>query len=238
VSVVVVMPSRGRPSRAHAAIAAIRGTAARVDTRVVLAVDEDDPELHAYRALRWDPIPYAAEVALVELPTGETGDLVRATNTVAMRIATEDPGCVIGNLGDDHVARTPAWDRLVLEALDDPGIAYGDDGFQRQQLPTAPFISASIVLALGWYALPACRHLFVDNAWRDLGVQAGCLRYLPDVVIEHVHPLAGKAAWDEGYHRANGEETVEHDKRAYDEWREASMGADVDRVRAAIPVAA
>jgi hypothetical protein len=40
-------------------------------------------------------------------------------------------------------------------------------------------------------------------------------------VIEHVHPLAGKAAWDEGYHRANGEETVEHDKRAYDEWREA-----------------
>jgi hypothetical protein len=221
VSVVVVMPSRGRPSRAHAAIAAIRGTAARVDTRVVLAVDEDDPELEAYRALRW-----------------ETGDLVRATNTVAMRIATEDPGCVIGNLGDDHVARTPAWDRRVLEALDEPGIAYGDDRFQRRELPTAPFISASIVLALGWYALPACRHLFVDNAWRDLGVQAGCLRYLPDVVIEHVHPLAGKAAWDEGYHRANGEETVEHDKRAYDEWREASMGADVDRVRAAIPVAA
>jgi hypothetical protein len=128
VSVVVVMPSRGRPSRAHAAIAAIRGTAARVDTRVVLAVDEDDPELEAYRALRWDPIPYAAEVALVELPAGETGDLVRATNTVAMRIATEDPGCVIGNLGDDHVARTPAWDRRVLEALDEPGIAYGDDG--------------------------------------------------------------------------------------------------------------
>jgi hypothetical protein len=57
-------------------------------------------------------------------------------------------------------------------------------------------------------------------------------------VIEHVHPLAGKAAWDEGYYRANGDETVEHDKRAYDEWREQSMAGDVDRVRAAIPVAA
>jgi hypothetical protein len=204
----------------------------------VLAVDEDDPELAAYRALRWEPIPYGAEVTRVELARGETGDLVRATNTVSMRVATEDPGCVIGNLGDDHVARTHGWDLRILEALDAPGIAYGDDGFQRHELPTAPFISASIVLAIGWYALPSCRHLFVDNAWRDLGEQTRTLRYLPDVLIEHVHPLAGKAEWDDGYRRANGEDMVERDKRAYAEWRELYMAEDLARVRAILPVPA
>jgi hypothetical protein len=237
VSIVVVMPSRGRPERAYSAVAAIRRTAARVDTRVVLAVDENDPDLEAYRALRWG-LPYATEVTLVELAPAETGDLVRATNTVAMRVALEDPTCVIGNLGDDHLAHTPAWDARILAALATPGIAYGDDGFQHKALPTAPFISASIVLALGWYALPSCRHLFVDNAWRDVGEQTRSLRYLPDVLIEHEHPLAGKAEWDDGYRRANGTETVEHDKRAYREWRELYMAEDIAQVRAILPVAA
>lgn len=236
-SVTVVMPSRGRPQRAQEAVAAIRGTAARVDTRVVLAVDENDPELDAYRALRWD-LPYRAEVALVELLPAETGDLVRATNTVSMRVALEDPGCVIGNLGDDHLARTPGWDTRILAALATPGIAYGDDGFQRKDLPTAPFISASIVLALGWFALPSCRHLFVDNAWRDVGEQTRTLRYLPDVLIEHAHPLAGKAEWDDGYRRANSTEVVEHDKRAYREWRERYMAQDIAAVRALVAAAA
>lgn len=232
-SVVVVIPSRGRPERAHRAVRAIRQTAARVDTRVVLAVDADDPQLDAYRDLRWD-LPYRSEVALVILEAAETGCLVKATNTVSLRIAEEDPGSIIGNLGDDHVARSAGWDNHVAAALATPGIAYGDDGFQRKDLPTAPFISAAIVLALGWYALPSCRHLFVDNCWRDLGEQTRSLRYLPDVLIEHEHPLAGKAEWDDGYRKANGGETVEHDKRAYHEWRERYMAEDLSRVRAVL----
>lgn len=236
--IVVVIPSRGRPARAQRAIRAIRQTAARVDTRVLLAVDADDPKLDAYRRLWWDPIPYRSEVALVVLEGAETGNLVRATNTVSMRVAEEDPTAIIGNLGDDHVARTPGWDNRIAAALSTPGIAYGDDCFQRQNLPTAPFISASIVLALGWYALPSCRHMFIDNAWRDLGEMTRCLRYVPEVKIEHRHPLAGKAAWDDGYRKANGEETIEHDKRAYHEWRELYMAEDLRRVRAVLPEAA
>lgn len=231
-SVVVVIPSRGRPGRAHRAVRAIRETAHRVDTRVLLAVDADDPMLPEYLALRWDPIPYRTEVATVVLEPAETGSLVRATNTVSVRIAEEDPGAIIGNLGDDHIAKTAGWDNLIVAALATPGVAYGDDGLQGKALPTAPFISAAIVLALGWYALPSCRHMFVDNAWRDIGEQARCLHYLPAVQIEHEHPLAGKAEWDDGYRTANGAEVIEHDKRAYREWRELYMAEDLRRVRA------
>jgi hypothetical protein len=86
------------------------------------------------------------------------------------------------------------------------GLAYGNDLFQGEQLVTSPFIRADIPRRLGWYGLPAVEHLFVDNAWGDIGRGLGVLRYMPEMVIEHLHPLAGKAEWDEGYERANNED--------------------------------
>lgn len=235
-SVVVVVPSRGRPAAAWATVEAIRSTASLVSTSVLLAVDRSDPLLPVYEGLRW-PGHYAAEVALVVLEDEVTGNLVRATNTVSLDVARDDPSAIIGNLGDDHRPRTRGWDRAILNALDEPGIAYGNDLFQGADLPTAPFISAAIPLALGWYALPSCRHLFIDNAWRDIGVQSGRMHYLPGVVIEHCHPLAGKGQWDEGYERANGDTTVEADKAAYQRWRATDMARDVDVVRRALEAA-
>lgn len=232
--VVVVVPSRGRPAAAGATLDAIAETAVRISTETVLAVDRDDPELEAYReVIRRQRVDFRRAAFLAILDQDETGDLVRATNTVSLRIAREDPECIIGNLGDDHRTRTPGWDRLIAEALETPGIAYGDDLLQRDRLPTAPFLSASIVLALGWYALPVCRHMFIDDAWRALGDAAGCLRYLPDVVIEHLHPGAGKAELDDGYVRADA--STERDRAAFWDWRSGRLfAADVANVRRAV----
>lgn len=235
-AVVVVIPSRGRPARAYEALAAIRETAQMVSTRAVLVVDADDPAWRTYSLIGF-PL-YGPEVSMVTLVGEETGNLVRATNTVSMRIAREDPTAIIGNLGDDHVMRTPGWDKRIAEALATPGIAYGDDGIQHEELPTAPFISASIVLALGYYALPDVDHMYCDNAWRDVGVQTGTLRYLPDVVIEHVHPAVGKAEWDPGYIRVNAEDAIARDKARYESWREHAMTTDIGRVRDALAVPA
>jgi hypothetical protein len=232
-NVVVVIPSRGRPERAMAAVEATRSRAVRVATHVVLAVDRDDPTLPEYRA-RF-PQGLGGWLAMVVLEPDETGDLVRATNTISMRIAATDPTAIIGNLGDDHMVRTAGWDRMVAEALDQPGIAYGDDLLQGAHLPTAPFISAEIVNALGWYALPRCRHLYIDDAWRELGNALGVLRFLPDLVIEHMHPAVGKAETDEGYRRANAESVVEHDRAVFQSWRRSSrFQRDVAKVRRAI----
>lgn len=233
-SVVVVMPSRGRPGRAQKAVNAIRQTAARVDTSVILAVDADDPELEGYRALRFTG-DYRAEVTVLVLSGDETGNLITATNTVSMRVAREDPDCIIGNLGDDHLARTPGWDQRILDTLTEPGIAYGDDLIQGEHLPTAPFISARIVLALGWYFLPVCHHLYGDDGVKRIGRAIGRLHYLPDVVIEHEHPAVGKVPWDEGYERANNVVAMTRDQRAYIDWLHSSnYTADIRNVRRAL----
>lgn len=237
-NVVVVVPSRGRPDAARLTLEAILDTVVRVSTKVVLAVDADDPEINGYVELVRRPIHFQYREAprLVVLLPEETGDLVRATNTVSMRIAREDPRCVIGNLGDDHRPRTAGWDRAVLEALATPGIAYGNDLLQGDRLPTAPFISAELVLALGWYALPTCRHMYIDDVWRSLGEGLGVLRYLPDVVIEHMHPGAAKGELDEGYRRADA--STEDDRRAFEVWRQRFRDADLEAVRDALAVPA
>lgn len=236
-TLVVVIPSRGRPERARQAIEAIRASAVLVSTNVVLAVDEDDPRLPEYAAFRFPD--FGPEVTLVTLQPEETGNLTRATNTVSMRIAKDDPTAIIGNVGDDQLARTYGWDRLIVDALQVPGIAYGDDGFQREKLPCGGmFMSAEIVLALGYYALPDCEHLFIDNAWRDIGVGIERYTYIPEVVFEHIHPFAGKAGWDEGYERANNQRAIDKDREAYRSWREHAMAIDIGRVRDALAVTA
>lgn len=220
-TVVVVIPSRGRPARAKAAIQAIRETAVLVSTSVVLAVDEDDPEWAGYSVLTFPD--FGPEVTMVTLRPEETGDLITATNTVSMRIAREDPEAIIGNLGDDHLCRTQGWDRRIQETLTEPGIAYGDDLIQGEHLPTAPFISARIVLALGWYFLPVCRHLYGDDGVKRIGTAIGRLHYLPDVVIEHEHPASGKVGWDAGYERANNAVAMERDRLAYMGWLKSDL---------------
>lgn len=234
-NVVVVVPSRGRPAAARETLLAIRETAVRVSTRSVLVVDANDPTLSDYRDMLTG-LPtrdYRDVPTLVVLEGDETGNLVRATNTVSMRIAREDPAAIIGNLGDDHRPRTVGWDRTIMAVLREPGIAYGDDGIHGKRLPSAPFISAAIVLALGWYALPTCKHLYIDDAWRELGLMLDRLHYLPEVVIEHMHPAVGKGEWDDGYERANAAPAVKRDRRAFDRWvSRAGLVADAARVRA------
>lgn len=230
-SVVVAMPSRERPQRAAEAIHAARSLAVLTSTSIVLVVDADDSTLPAYRELTWD---WGPMVHLAVLEPEDTGNLVRATNTIVRFIMDDEPDAIVGNLGDDHMVRTQGWDRMVSDALESPGIAYGDDKVHGEHLPTAPFISGRIIRALGYYALPDCAHMYIDNAWRDIAELAGVRRYLPDLVIEHMHPAVGKALWDDSYLRTNSDSAILRDRAHYESWRKHAMDVDVGRVRDAL----
>jgi hypothetical protein len=217
VSVVVVVPSRGRPEACVEAVRAIRKTAAIIATSVVVAVDNDDSCLSEYQRQMQEFLggPYLPEVSLVGLQPEETGSLIRATNTVSRRIAADDPNAII-------------------EALEKPGIAYGNDLIHGERLPSAPFVSARIVNALGWYFLPTAEHMYGDDALRILGQALGSIHYLPDVIVEHMHPAVKKGKWDEGYDRAYA--SVESDKAAFNEWHQRYLKLDVMNVQRALGV--
>lgn len=213
-------------------------TAIRPDTRLLVAVDYDDPNVDEYLTLmdeRDGRYGMDIDQPLVRVLTAdETGDMVKAMNTAVEPFMDRD--VIIGMFNDDQRCRTMGWDDMVHRAMyPGPRIVYGNDLFQGEVLATAPFIHVSIVKALGYYCLPVCHHLFVDNAWLDIGRGIGSLEYLPDVVVEHMHPLAGKGEWDEGYERANNDETTDHDRIAYEEWRDkGGLSRDVAQVRLAL----
>lgn len=152
----------------------------------------------------------------------------------AIRRASKDPALVgeatiVGFLGDDNRFRTKGWDRAFQRALTErPGIAYGDDGLQHERLPTSWWVSRKIVDVFG-LAEAGFHHFYVDNIWKDLGKAADCLTYLPDVYIEHMHPLLGKAPNDATYDR--GARNANHDRRMYAQWQRATKARQIRQLK-------
>lgn len=211
----VIVPSRGRPHTVAELAEAFRDTCTG-RTWLLFAVDEDDPEYLAYRDVVDGAICAGRRVQLVAQPSGT---MVSALNHAA-RLLLAAPGPTqpdaIGFMGDDHRPRTQGWDHAYLAALTTlPGIVYGNDLLQGANLPTQCAISATAVRALGHMAPEALTHLYVDNYWLGLGQTAGCITYLPDVVVEHLHPVAGKAKWDAGHLRVNEPALYARDREAY-----------------------
>jgi len=228
-SLVVIVPSRGRPHAVPDLAAAFTGTVQADGTRLVLAVDLSDPDHYRYREavaeVRDDRVTVDAVVG---------GRMAAALNETAVIVAAGEAVEAIGFMGDDHRPRTVGWDAAYLAALRDmgAGIVYGDDGLQHEALPTQCAMSSSIVRTLGWMCPPVLQHLWIDNFWRDLGEAAGCLRYLPDIVVEHMHPYVGKAEMDEGYVRVNALEMIDADRGAYEVYAAEHLAAAAEKVRA------
>lgn len=204
----VIVPTRGRPENAARLAEAFRETTT-LDAVPVFTADDDDPRLDDYMQLLRD-----GTLPRLVIHNGG-GGMGAALNYAATRYA-ELYGSV-GFMGDDHLPRTHGWDAQVLDVLDslEPRVVYGNDLLQGANLPTAVFLQSRLVQAMHMMAPPVMRHLYLDNFWKELGEQLGGLVYLDKVVIEHLHPVAGKAEWDERYVAVNAPEVDHADRTAW-----------------------
>lgn len=222
VSIWVLTPSRGRPAKAAECYQAFLDTRVLPDTKMSFIVDADDDTFREYEHLPMLTYEH------------EGGGMGPPLNAGALDVASKCD--IIGFIGDDHRFRTRGWDKTITEALASMGggVAYGDDLAQRHNLATQVFISSPVVVALGWMALPGAKHLWLDNTWMTLGSGMNRLMYVPQVVIEHIHPYFGKAEWDEGYARANASEVIDHDRAVYEAWLEDGAQIDIEKALASL----
>lgn len=229
---IVIVPSRGRPESVHPLAEAFWATCT-ADTVLLFVVDASDPKLDEYKAAV--DLEHKAGRA-IGFGTGPSTTMVEALNGAAEMLANDDDTpFAIGFLGDDHCPRTVGWDAAYLEALRElgTGLVYGNDLIQGERIPTQVAMTADIVKALGYMAPPVLTHLYVDNYWKSLGTSADCLRYLPDVIVEHRHPSVGKAPWDAGYARVNESRMYARDEAAFRQYDlDGRFAADVLKVRA------
>ena len=143
-------------------------------------------------------------------------------------------GYAVGFMGDDHRPRTRGWDTAYLEALRSlgTGFVYGNDLFQREAIATQVAMTSDIPKALGYMCPPSFDHLCVDVVWNDWGNAIQKIVYLDEVVVEHVHYLAGKSAFDKTYAVANNPQMAAHDSAAYRNYHDSGLfDADVEKLR-------
>jgi hypothetical protein len=225
----VIVPTRSRPEAVPRVMQAWADTNAYAEgAELLFVIDHDDPQREKYADVFAHATPGDWRVASIPqwLP------LVPKLNAFAVHRARFSDAA-IGFAGDDHLPRTRGWVRAYLDTLRElgTGIVYGDDGYQHENLPTQWAMTSDIVRELGAMVPAPVEHLYCDNAIRDLGREADCLSYLPEVLIEHMHPAAGKAENDDQYARVNSRRQYRGDRAGYQEWRRTSLFGQAWRVK-------
>ena len=222
----ILVPTRGRPANLARLQAAFVATCDE-PTMLVALVDNDDPELPGYQALA----NRLREEPFFRMETGPRLRLGPTLNEVAPKWAARSDA--VGFFGDDHLPRTAGWDGRYLAELQrlGTGLVYGNDLIQGQALPTQVAMTSDIVRATGYMVLPGAAHLWLDNAWLSLGQALDAITYLPDVIIEHLHPIAGRAPWDAGYAECNTDERSDTDRRHYEVWRTETLPLWVQQIK-------
>jgi len=208
----VIIPSRGRPETVGVvAQEFFENSTGRAD--LLFATDDDQPEYPSYPGVLF-----------------RRGPRLRMGGTLnAAAVENADQYKYIGFLGDDHRTRTRDWDAKVIDALKSHNVVYGNDLIWGEGLPTAVFLKSEIIKRLGYMAPPTLIHLYLDNFWLELGKNTS-IKYLDDVIIEHLHPSAGKAEWDASYLEVNDQSLYNHDSAALEEYMKTQFAADLEKL--------
>lgn len=207
----VVAPTVGRPERAEVMAESWNETRVSTRTSLVLALDDNDTYLPNYLSFShgrpWFAIPCP------------TGSMVKRTNLVAIT-STAD---IVGWAADDNLFVTKGWDHEVRRAFEDPAITTvnTNDLLVNDAKGGVYFVRKKVIDRLGWFFPPMLEHLYVDFAVTEMAKRAGTYLYLPEVIIEHIHPYAGKAEWDDGYRSVNNPEQDQRDRTAFYSWWES-----------------
>lgn len=228
----IIVPTRGRPDNVRKVISAWDFTNAWDHADLVLVADADDPEIGRYHQVVEDvcnPDTGVTPMQLIEIPAWLP--MVHKLNAASRHLA--DLYWAVGFAGDDHLPQTIGWAARYLTVLRElgTGMVYGDDGYQGRKLSTEWAVTSDVVRALGRMVPAPVEHMYCDNAMMDLFGAAGALRHLPEVRIEHMHPVAGKAKTDAQYDRVNHRDQFAKDRRAYEGWKRAGMESDVATIR-------
>ena len=111
-------------------------------------------------------------------------------------------GQILFHGGDDLIFRTEDWDEYVKLQfrLSKDKIIFvgGQDGFHapEKNFLTHGFLHRNWVETVGYFVPPYFSSDFNDTWLNEVADMIGRKIYLKDLLIEHMHPLAGKHFWD------------------------------------------
>tara|TARA_B100000315_G_scaffold101207_1_gene93002 strand:- start:2310 stop:2990 length:681 start_codon:yes stop_codon:yes gene_type:complete len=166
---------------------------------ILLYIDDDDPEkfnyLVAHKNLTIDP--EVGQLLNVDMLVDEPLTTPLINNILADRAQ----GDVLLIANDDQVFVDKNWDvRIDEEAAkypDDIYCMWFNDGRYQEKICTFPILSRKWVDTLGYIEPFLFEHFNCDLWTWQIGQMIDRLHYIPDILVEHLHPDTGKAEADE-----------------------------------------
>jgi hypothetical protein len=183
----LLVPTRKRPERLRVMIDSVKRTA-NVMPQILCYLTPDD---ESYNWADYAPTQFIVGPRLT------MSDLWNALIPYAS-------GDIFMLCADDVIFRTPGWDVEVektFQAVPDKILlAFCDDGGPSgKTFSSLPFISRRWVEVVGYFTGPGFSADFSDTWPHDVAHMIGRKRFIPNVLIEHVHWLWGKAPKDQTY---------------------------------------
>jgi hypothetical protein len=199
----ILLPTKGRPDRIIECISAIMNNSIISDINV--CINSDDQTIDDYfkniSQLKNDKF-------IINIHVTSGINMITSLNEVANKVKNKYEFLTF--LGDDQIVQTNGWDlKLSIPLENKIGISYPNDLHQGSALPTAIMLNARIVRFLGYFAAPNFQHLYVDNAWLELGKNLNNVNYFENIIVEHKHFTLGKSKIDETYSQTNDLESYE-----------------------------
>ena len=181
----LLLPSRGRPENIARLHASVVETISSPWWEMVVRLDDDDPKADEYPTL-----------PSVRYLRGQRGVLSTLWNDCYAEAGQAD---TYMHCGDDITFSTPGWDRIVLDAFPEDGIAFvhGDDASDHGSwFGTHGFLRREWIDALGYFVPPYFSSDYNDTWHNEIANMLGRRIFVP-IVTEHFHPAFGKAEWDQ-----------------------------------------
>lgn len=182
-------------------------------SHLILGVNINDKNLNQYKNLNTDVCICEADATVTQI-----------INSIYSQYPDYD---YYHLTNDDVIYHTKGWDKNMANILEEygPGIIYGDDLFQKENLPTFPFISQEIVKSIGWLQMPLLNRYYGDMVWKYIGQNIGCIYYCHYVIIEHMHYLAGKGEYPVDM------DIYEKDGQSFGQWMATKSIGDINKIR-------
>ena len=191
----LLLPTRGRRPLAERFLDSVaRQSSVRERVEIVLCIDDDDPDSFGINH---------PDLHVIELigPRRTMG----AYNSDALDASH---GEIVVLVNDDMVIQTPGWDERLravhAEYPDGIYLAYCNDLFKRNKICVFPVLSRYCCELLVEPYPRVYQGAFIDHHLLDVFKRLGKadydrIRYLDDVIFEHLHFRVGKAPMDATY---------------------------------------
>ena len=193
--ILVRMPTRSRPAQALRVLDLYRGLAGRpVDIEVIL--DEDDETLTS-------EVLYRFHALGARMCFGAHKTKIEACN--GGRFNDWD---ILVLASDDMVPVKDGWALRVAELFKEhwphfDGAIHLDDGYAHDRVCTLSIMGRRLYRQFGYVYHPSYESVYCDDEYTETLRALGRIVYIPEKLIEHHHPAAGKGKTDELYLKNN-----------------------------------